>query len=153
VAVEFLADEQAARYGSFHEVPSRAELERYFFPLVKVVDFGATMIVTDTASYSDIVFGLLTLAGFAYAPQLADLPDQKMWRIDRTADYGAYQEAVRGRADLARIERHWEDPADHRLHPHRRRPRVRRDPDALPRRAPRPRSATRSRTTGGSRRP
>ncbi|GBQ00232.1 transposase [Streptomyces spongiicola] len=67
------------------------------------------MIVTDTASYSDIVFGLLTLAGFAYAPQLADLPDQKMWRIDRTADYGAFQEAARGRVDLARIERHWED--------------------------------------------
>jgi hypothetical protein len=43
------------------------------------------MIVTDTASYSDIVFGLLTLAGFTYAPQLADLPDQKMWRIDRKA--------------------------------------------------------------------
>ncbi|KUL48527.1 transposase [Streptomyces violaceusniger] len=67
------------------------------------------MIVTDTASYSDIVFGLLTLAGFAYAPQLADLPDQKMWRIDRTADYGAFQDAARGRVDLARIERHWED--------------------------------------------
>jgi TnpA family transposase len=67
------------------------------------------MIVTDTASYSDIVFGLLTLAGFAYAPQLADLPDQKMWRIDRTADYGAFQEAARGRVDLARIERQWED--------------------------------------------
>ncbi|MGW7817889.1 Tn3 family transposase [Streptomyces puniciscabiei] len=67
------------------------------------------MIVTDTASYSDIVFGLLTLAGFAYAPQLADLPDQKMWRIDRAADYGAFQHAARGRVDLARIERHWED--------------------------------------------
>lgn len=67
------------------------------------------MIVTDTASYSDIDFGLLTLAGFAYAPQLADLPDQKMWRIDRTADYGAFQEAARGRVDLARIERQWED--------------------------------------------
>ncbi|MFF8653793.1 Tn3 family transposase [Streptomyces huasconensis] len=67
------------------------------------------MIVTDTASYSDIVFGLLTLAGFAYAPQLADLPDQKMWRIDRTADHGAFQDAARGRVDLARIERHWED--------------------------------------------
>ncbi|MBC9713484.1 Tn3 family transposase [Streptomyces sp. TRM66268-LWL] len=67
------------------------------------------MIVTDTASYSDIVFGLLTLAGFAYAPQLADLPDQKMWRIDRTADYGAFTDAARGRVDLARIERQWED--------------------------------------------
>ena len=31
MAVEFLTDEQAARYGSFHERPSRAELERYFF--------------------------------------------------------------------------------------------------------------------------
>lgn len=67
------------------------------------------MIVTDTASYSDIVFGLLTLAGFTYAPQLADLPDQKMWRIDRTADYGAFQDAARGRVDLVRIERHWDD--------------------------------------------
>ena len=67
------------------------------------------MIVTDTASYSDIVFGLLTLAGFTYAPQLADRPDQKMWRIDRAAHYGAFQDAARGRVDLVRIERHWED--------------------------------------------
>ncbi|GAA5062225.1 hypothetical protein GCM10023336_40410 [Streptomyces similanensis] len=63
------------------------------------------MVVTDTASYSDIVFGLLTLAGFAYAPQLADLPDQKLWRIDRSADYGAFNDAARGRVDLERIER------------------------------------------------
>ncbi|MER6611503.1 Tn3 family transposase [Streptomyces sp. NPDC000927] len=67
------------------------------------------MIVTYTASYSDIVFGLLTLAGFTYPPQLADLPVQKMWRIDRTADYGAFQDAARSRFDLAQIERHWED--------------------------------------------
>lgn len=67
------------------------------------------MVVTDTASYSDIVFGLLTLAGFAYAPQLADLPDQKLWRIDRTGDYGAFNDAARGRVDLDRIERNWED--------------------------------------------
>lgn len=31
VAVEFLTAEQAARYGSFHGVLLRAELERYFF--------------------------------------------------------------------------------------------------------------------------
>ncbi|MFI7709235.1 Tn3 family transposase, partial [Nonomuraea sp. NPDC049480] len=67
------------------------------------------MIVTDTAAYSDIVFGLLTLAGYAYAPQLADLPDQKMWRIDARADYGPFTDAARGRVDPARIDRHWED--------------------------------------------
>ena len=32
-----------------------------------------------------------------------------MWRIDRAADYGAFQDAARGRVDLARIERRWED--------------------------------------------
>ncbi len=32
-----------------------------------------------------------------------------MWRIDRAADYGAFQDAARSRVDLARIERHWED--------------------------------------------
>ncbi|WP_084464891.1 Tn3 family transposase [Microtetraspora fusca] len=67
------------------------------------------VIVTDTAAYPDIVFGLLTLAGYTYAPQLADLPDAKMWRIDATADYGPFDTAARGRIDLARIERHWED--------------------------------------------
>jgi Tn3 transposase DDE domain len=95
------------------------------------------MIVTDTASYSDIVFGLLKLAGFAYAPQLADLPDQKMWRIDHAADYGAFQGPRQGRPRSHRAAL-GEHPADHRLHPHRRRPRPRRDPDALPRRAPDP---------------
>jgi hypothetical protein len=52
------------------------------------------------------VFGLLALAGFAYAPQPADLPDQKMWRIHRTADHGAFQDAARDRgcdAGTARV--------------------------------------------------
>ncbi|WP_395297280.1 DUF4158 domain-containing protein [Kitasatospora hibisci] len=31
MAVAFLTDEQAARYGSFYGVPARVELERFFF--------------------------------------------------------------------------------------------------------------------------
>lgn len=65
-------------------------------------------VVTDTASYSDIVYGLLTLTGFNYAPQLADLPDQKLWRIDTKADYGPFNAVVRGRIDVAKIERNWD---------------------------------------------
>ena len=32
------------------------------------------VIITDTGSYSDIAFALITLLGFDYRPQLADLP-------------------------------------------------------------------------------
>lgn len=66
-------------------------------------------IITDTGSYSDIVFGLLHLLGRQYRPQLANLPDQRLWRIDPNADYGPLDRAARGRIDTDRITRHWED--------------------------------------------
>lgn len=65
--------------------------------------------ISDTGSYSDMVFGLLKLLGVAYRPELADLPDQKLWRIDPGADYGPLEQAARGRIDLAKITRHWHD--------------------------------------------
>jgi hypothetical protein len=43
---------------------------------------------SDTGSYSDLVFEILELLGISYRPALADLPDQKGWRIDPHADYG-----------------------------------------------------------------
>ena len=55
------------------------------------------------------MFGLLRLLGFDYQPQLADLPDQKLWRADLTADYGPLNAAARGRIDLAKIAAHWPD--------------------------------------------
>lgn len=67
--------------------------------------------VTDTGSYSDIVFGLLQLLGFDYRPQLADLPDAKLWRIDPDVDYGQLSAAARGRIDLGRVRQHWPDMA------------------------------------------
>jgi len=67
------------------------------------------VIITDTGSYSDIAFGLITLLDFDYRPQLADLPDAKLWRIDPTADYGPLNSAARGKIDLGRIRRRWPD--------------------------------------------
>ncbi|MEU6409177.1 Tn3 family transposase [Microbispora sp. NPDC046933] len=66
-------------------------------------------IITDTGSYSDIVFGLLHLLGRQYRPQLANLPHQRLWRIDPAADYGPLDRAARGRIDVDRITQHWED--------------------------------------------
>ena len=66
-------------------------------------------IITDSGSYSDIVFGLTHLLGYKYRPQLANLPDQRLWRIDAAADYGPLDKAARGRIDLDKVSEHWED--------------------------------------------
>ena len=67
------------------------------------------IVVSDTGSYSDVVFGLLELLGISYRPALADLPDQKGWRIKGDADYGPLNTFARGKVDLAKVRRNWED--------------------------------------------
>src|SRR6516164_2871129 len=39
-------------------------------------------IITDTAGYCDLIFGLFWLLGFQFSPRLADLGDARYWRID-----------------------------------------------------------------------
>ena len=45
-------------------------------------------VMSDTAGYSDVVFGLFWLLGYQFSPRLADLGEARFWRIDATADYG-----------------------------------------------------------------
>jgi TnpA family transposase len=65
------------------------------------------ILVTDMGSYSDVVFGLVHLLDKQYRPAPADLPDERLWRSDPAADYGALNTAARGRLDLDRAARHW----------------------------------------------
>lgn len=65
------------------------------------------IVVSDTGSYSDLVFGILELLGISYRPALADLPDQKGWRIDAAADYGSLNTFARGKIDLTKVRHHW----------------------------------------------
>jgi TnpA family transposase len=65
------------------------------------------ILVTDMGSYSDVVFGLVHLLDKQYRPAPADLPDERLWRTDPAADYGALNSAARGRLDLDRAARHW----------------------------------------------
>ena len=66
------------------------------------------IVITDTASYSDIVFGLFAICGYQFAPRIADLPDTRLWRAD-PADYGPLQQASRHLIRPGRIRDHWPD--------------------------------------------
>jgi len=67
------------------------------------------IVITDSGSYSDLVFGLVHLLGMSYRPHLADLPDQQLWRINPATSYGPLDTAARGKIDLGKVRKHWPD--------------------------------------------
>jgi TnpA family transposase len=66
-------------------------------------------IMSDTAGYSDVVFGLFYLLGYQFSPRLADVGGSRYWRIDRDAKYGALNDVARNKINTARIVEHWQD--------------------------------------------
>ena len=66
-------------------------------------------VMSDTAGYSDLVFGLFWLLGYQFSPRLADFGDARFWRMDPKADYGALNGVARQRINIPRITRNWDD--------------------------------------------
>lgn len=67
------------------------------------------MVSTDTAGASEIVFALSWALGYRWAPRLADLPNQRLWRIDPHAHYGPLDELARQRVNTRLIAQHWDE--------------------------------------------
>jgi TnpA family transposase len=66
-------------------------------------------VMTDTAGYSDVVFGLFWLLGYQFSPRLADVGEARFWRLDQSANYGALDGIARQRVNISLIENHWDD--------------------------------------------
>ena len=62
------------------------------YPSNFLTNLQPTQVMTDTNSYTDIVFGLFWLLGFQFSPRLADIKDLRFWRMERQADYGAFND-------------------------------------------------------------
>ncbi len=52
---------------------------------------------------------MFAILNYRFAPRFADLPDQKGWRINGSADYGPLNTFARGKIDLRKVRRNWED--------------------------------------------
>jgi len=64
---------------------------------------------TDTAGASEIVFALGWVLGYRWAPRLADLPDQRLWRIDPHAHYGPLDGLARHHVNTRLIAGNWDE--------------------------------------------
>ena len=67
------------------------------------------MVSTDTAGASEIVFALAWALGYRWAPRLADLPNQRLWRIDPHARYGPLNGLARHHINTRLISEHWDE--------------------------------------------
>jgi TnpA family transposase len=56
-----------------------------------------TEIMSDSGSYSDLMFGLFWSLGYQFSPRLAELKDARFWRMDPAADYGPLNGLARHR--------------------------------------------------------
>ena len=54
------------------------------------------------------MFALAWTLGYRFAPRLADLADHRVWRIDRTANYGRLDGLARNRINTKLIARQWD---------------------------------------------
>ena len=66
-------------------------------------------IITDTAGYSDVIFGLFWLLGFQFSPRLADLGDARYWRMDKNARYGVLNGVARHCLQRELITENWDE--------------------------------------------
>jgi len=107
--LNFLSDQFAGFHGVV--VPGTLRDSLYILEglLEQQTSLRPTELMSDTAGYSDIVFGLFRLLGYQFSPRLADLGDTRFWRLDTTADYGPLDGVARHRADTTLIATHWDD--------------------------------------------
>jgi TnpA family transposase len=77
--------------------------------LEQQTSLNPTQLMADTGGYSDLVFGLFWLLGFRFSPRLADLGDARLWRVNRTADYGLLNGIARQTIRKELIVANWPD--------------------------------------------
>ena len=64
---------------------------------------------TDTAGFTDHVFGLMHLLGFRFAPRIRDLRDTRLYRPKSETRYEALRSMIGGVLNLKQIRLHWNE--------------------------------------------
>ncbi|MBB5295804.1 TnpA family transposase [Deinococcus metallilatus] len=101
------------QFTGFHGIVVPGTLRDSLFILAGLLEQQTRLdpreIMADTHGYSDVVFGLFALLGYQFSPRLADLADQRFWRLEKNADYGALNDLSRHVVNGRLIAEHWED--------------------------------------------
>lgn len=64
---------------------------------------------TDTAGFTDLLFGAYDVVGLSFCPRIRDLADQRLWCLDDTALPGLVEPLIANRVNVELIVAHWDD--------------------------------------------
>ena len=64
---------------------------------------------TDTAGFTDHVFGLMHLLGFRFAPRIRDLGDTKLFTPKSDIAYDALKPMIGGTLNIKHVRAHWDE--------------------------------------------
>jgi len=64
---------------------------------------------TDTAGFTDLLFGVYDVVGLGFSPRIRDLADQRLWRLEDTAVPGLVGPLLANRVNVELIVAHWDD--------------------------------------------
>lgn len=64
---------------------------------------------TDTAGFTDHVFGLMQLLGFRFAPRIRDLADKRLYIQGNAMQYPTLTSLIGGNININQIRAHWEE--------------------------------------------
>ncbi|WP_456341455.1 Tn3 family transposase [Tolypothrix bouteillei] len=77
--------------------------------LEQITSLRPIEIMTDTAGYSEVVFGLFWILGYQFSPRIADIGDTRFWRLDENSVYGALDKLARNKINTDLIAENWDD--------------------------------------------
>ena len=105
-----LASDQYTGLGAI-TVPGtlRDSLNLLALVLEQETDLSPVEIMSDTAGYTDAIFGVFHLLGYQFSPRIADVGGARFWRVDPKADYGVLNGLAANKINTRLIAEHWDD--------------------------------------------
>lgn len=105
----FTSDQFSSYYTKIIHTNSRDAIHVLDGLLHHETDLNIEEHYTDTAGYTDQIFGLTHLLGFKFAPRIRDLSDSKLFTIDKASEYPKLETILRGQINTKAIGENYED--------------------------------------------
>ena len=101
------------QFTGFHSIVIPGTLRDSLYILAGLLENQTSLapqeLISDTAGYSDVVFGLFWLLGYQFSPRIADIGAMRLWKLDPDKNYGKLNQMAKHRIKTQLIIDNWDE--------------------------------------------